>query len=644
MYVKLAWYLSGVIILCSAVYSQSYDTVKTYSLNEITVTANRFKNLSRDLPTKVDVINSYSLQHTNGFSLTDKLNISPSLFIKSYGTRASLNTLSLNGLGTEHTVILLDGVKLNSFQNSLVDLSSIDIENIERIEIMNNGISTMYGSEAVGGVINLISRKNSDSLAKKLISMKGSISYGSFNTIRSSIRLNQNFNSADASFWIAKETSDGNFDYLFDNGIELLQKKRENSSYSLTDIGFAGNLLLSSSGRINLSSSFSDHLVNIPGIEVGSPASVSFQKDKNWNNILSYENLISQKIILTSRFNFQNNLMKYEIKPNLLSFYKNLVFGFNTDLNFDFSFLKNSFGYNYTSALLKSNELEPDINRTIHAFYLSNQSSVFRWINIYASSRFDYYTDISKNVFTYQVGLNLKPFEEIELRLKANTGKNFRAPAFNDLYWKNSGNKNLRPETAYSNELGILLELKNYLIFNLEITYTNISAKDRIIWLPQRDLIWRPQNINTSISENLLFTISAANRLAESINFRLTAGLNLLKSRKTNSNFDGDPTSGKYFPYIPLESIKSSLFINYQNASLNLFFTHYGERYSDFENLKSMPVINLIDGNISFSFSIHDFITTLKFEVNNISNLNYQILSGYPMPLRNYKLTLSINY
>lgn len=644
MCVKIKKYLLGVILFSSIIYSQNIDSANTYSLDQITVTANRFKNLSRDLPTKLEIVSYQTLRNTNGFSLAEKLKIVPEIFIKSYGTRASLNTLSLNGLGTEHTLILLDGIKLNSFQNSVVDLSTIDIENIDRIEILNNGISSLYGSDAVGGVINLISKREPSSFTEKLFSLKSSVSYGSYNTFRSSINFYKNFQSAEAAVFISKETSDGDFDYYYDNGLKLLHKKRENSSYSLTDAGLTTQYIFNSSTRINFLSTFSNHLVNIPGIEVGSSPSISLQKEKNWNNILSYEKLFTDKVILKADFNFQNNLMKYELKPNIKSFYKNIVYSLNTNLNFDFSSTKNTLGYDYTKAELISNELAPNINRDVHALFISNQSTVFSCLNLYASTRFDHYSDISKNVLTYQFGLNLKPFEKIELRLKANTGKNFRAPTFNDLYWKNSGNKNLKPEISFNNEFGIFYELNYILRFNVEFSYTNIKALDRIIWLPQRDLIWRPQNINSSSSNNFLLTLSAANEQTSLVNFKINVGLNLLNTKKTNSNYNSDPTAGKYFPYIPLESIKSSLFINHKNISLNLFFNHYGKRYSDFENLKAMPVINTIDGNISYSIMLFGFSSTLRFEVNNISNLNYQILSGYPMPLRNYKLTIFFNY
>jgi outer membrane cobalamin receptor len=157
-------------------------------------------------------------------------------------------------------------------------------------------------------------------------------------------------------------------------------------------------------------------------------------------------------------------------------------------------------------------------------------------------------------------------------------------------------------------------------------------------------LLWAPINIASSESNNYLLNLTFDQQLSEQLNLRLNSGVNFINSKKTNESFVGDPTKDKYLPYLPLQSIKVGLMIEYKCLGLNLFYTHTGKRFSDFENNKQMNPFNILDGNILFKLSLWEIRAILKFEANNITNTDYQTISGYPMPLRNYFLTISINY
>ena len=635
--------LISLFTVCVNIFAQTEDSVKSYSLSQITVTANKFVNKAEELSTRIEVIDNKKIFNLNGNRLNDKLLLSPSVFIKSYGLSSSLQTISINGLGAEHTLILIDGIKMNSFQNSMIDLAAIPLDNIERIEIINNGLSSIYGSDALGGVVNLISRNPNLPNKDNNLSFKGSLTYGSFNTFRNNLSFTGKIYNFSTEVNFSRQISDGNFEYYFDDGIKIIKKQRERAAYKLTDFSISSHLLVDSSSRLKLLSSYSKYVKQIPGLETGTPPSESSQDDKNINNIFLYEKIFTNNSILKLSFNYQNNLMRYELKPLVNSYYKNLVYALTSDYEFVFHKTKNLVGYNFTNASLKSNELESFANRNQHSFYLSSNIPLFDKIIFYISGRTEYLSDLKKNVFTYQTGMNLKPFSDYELRIKANLGKNFRAPTFNDLYWKESGNRELKPEISLNKELGLMYILDFYYKIIVELSYTNISAKDKIVWLPQRNFYWKPVNIASSVSESYLATLSLLSNHKSNWNFRYDLSFNYVESKKTNSNYLNDPTEGKFFPYIPIESIKQAISIDLGIVSLNLFHTYYGKRFSDFENIKTLKSINLLDGNIIFSLNLFEINNSLKFEINNITNTDYQIISGYPMPLRNYKLTLFIN-
>ncbi|MDZ7624590.1 MAG: TonB-dependent receptor [Ignavibacteriaceae bacterium] len=624
--------------------AQESDSVKTYSLSDVVIVANRFENNVRDISTKVEVISEKKIQKLNGNRLPDIIKNSSSVFVKSYGSTPSLQTISINGLGAEHTLILLDGVKLNSFQNSVVDLSLIPIENISRIEVLNNGASSIYGSEAIGGVINIITSNKLSNNSDNDLQLKVGLSGGSYNTFRYSLGLYQKINSFDARIFYNKEKSDGSFNYYYDDGINITEKERQNAAYSIYDIGLNSQYIFDDYNRLKFISTYSDQDKQVPGIETGTPPAKTTQTDKNWNNILISENIVSTNYSFITSFNFQNNLMNYDVEPLTHSFYKNIVYSVSPELRWKNEDNNIVLGYNYSYGSLASNEVDSGAIRNIHSVYLSTGLLAAYGFRVYPSARYDHYSDLNEDVLTYKIGINYQPFSKVDLSFKANAGNNFRAPTFNDLYWKESGNKDLKSESSFNAEAGIIYFFNLFFTAQFEFTYTYILAKDKIVWTPQRNFIWTPINIAQSESNNYLVNLSLTKEVNEDITIGFESGINFTTSKKTSESFQNDPTNGKYFPYLPLQTIKSGLMLEYRFIGFNLFYIHTGKRFSDFENKKSLNPYNILDGNISIYTKIWEVNSVIKFELNNITNTSYETISGYPMPLGNFMLTLTINY
>jgi outer membrane cobalamin receptor len=102
---------------------------------------------------------------------------------------------------------------------------------------------------------------------------------------------------------------------------------------------------------------------------------------------------------------------------------------------------------------------------------------------------------------------------------------------------------------------------------------------------------------------------------------------------------------------LPQEYAKSSLNISCEPdgalvklISLNIFYTFTGKRYINAENTKFIPYYELVDANINLTLNLLKTETSLKFAVNNFADEDYEVMPGYPMPLRNYKLQIGIKY
>ena len=597
-----------------------------------------------DISTEVDIISAKQIETANGERLPDILKSKSSVFLKSYGITPALSTISLNGLGAEHTLIVIDGIRLNSFQNSHIDLSLIPKENIERIEIINNGISSIYGSDAIGGVVNIITKNRENLSEDRSTKYNASISGGSHNTMGYSFGFYKELSNFNFRLSHSGESSDGDYEYYFDDGTERKRKKRENAEYDIYDISLITQYIFDENNLLKLVSTYSDQDKEVPGIETGTSPPPTIQLDENWNNILKIDNKLSEDFYLKSKFNFQNNFMRYSIGEFLNSYYKNIVYHGGSELRIKGKKFAITSGYSFTHAQLESNELIDGIKRNQHAIFTSASFSPYNWIKLYPSFRYDYISDISKTPFTYKFGLNMTPFRNTGFSIRGNIGENFRAPSFNDLYWKNSGNKYLSPEKSLNIEGGISYILYEFLNVQLELTYSYIRADNKIVWTPRSNGLWVPENVAESVSNNYSISFKAMRKLSNDLSFYINSGFQLINTKKTSASNDNDPTYNKFVPYIPLNSAKIDLGGSYKSIEMNLFFSYTGKRFSDYANENKLQDFNTIDANINYKLDLFDFNAILRFEVNNVFNSDYEVISGYPMPLRYYKVKLILNY
>ncbi len=397
-------------MLIKGVFAQdSTNLVNNYQLDEITVVSDKLNSKLSDVSTKIEIITEKEIESINGNRLPDILKTKSNIFLKSYGLTPALTTISTNGLGAEHTLIIVNGVKLNSFQNSHIDLSLIPKENIERIEIINNGVSSIYGSDAIGGVINIVLKNKELLTESRTTKFDASISQGSFKTTSYSLGIYKEVGDFNARINFNKEKSEGNFEYHFNNGIEKELRERQNAAYSIYDLGFSAQYILNERNLIKLFSTYSDQDKEVPGIETGTAPAPTNQYDKIWNNILSIENKFSEDFILKTNLNFQNNYMDYSVGKFLNNTYKNLVYSGTNELRFKKENYGFTTGYSFTHATLASNELLSGIKRNQHALFLSSFYKLYKSIIVYPSARYDHISDISEGTYTYKIGFNFQP-------------------------------------------------------------------------------------------------------------------------------------------------------------------------------------------------------------------------------------------
>ena len=168
---------------------------------ELSITANRRLQEVDETLAPVSVITRKNIEHIQAQDVIVILRLQTGVNISRSGGAGSQTSVFLRGSESRHALVLLDGVRVASATIGSFDWSSISVDNIERIEIVRGARTSLYGSDAIGGIIQIFTRKNAGPYA--------AITYGSDNTKRGSAGLSENIGKTKLSLNVSAEGSDG---------------------------------------------------------------------------------------------------------------------------------------------------------------------------------------------------------------------------------------------------------------------------------------------------------------------------------------------------------------------------------------------------------------------------------------------------
>ncbi|MFU8813378.1 MAG: TonB-dependent receptor plug domain-containing protein [Balneolaceae bacterium] len=160
----------------------------TLELDRVVVTASKIPQLQRETTKPIQVISRQQIEQSAARNIAQLLNAQSGIRVNdSFGSPANPQILFMQGASATFTLILKDGLPLNdpSGSGGLFDLRLLSPHNVERIEILKGSQSTLYGTDAVAGVINIITRES----GQEPFQLESDLSYGSFNTFNGSVSV-----------------------------------------------------------------------------------------------------------------------------------------------------------------------------------------------------------------------------------------------------------------------------------------------------------------------------------------------------------------------------------------------------------------------------------------------------------------------
>jgi vitamin B12 transporter len=153
----------AMVLYCAVTVAQQGDTLKTKELKPLVVSATRMEKNADSIGRSITVITSDELKNSVYNSLAEVISSKEGIYVVGAEQNPGMaQSIFMRGANSNQTVIMIDGVRLTdpSSTNNALDLSELSLANIDRIEIVRGAHSTMYGSSAIGGVINIITKKN----------------------------------------------------------------------------------------------------------------------------------------------------------------------------------------------------------------------------------------------------------------------------------------------------------------------------------------------------------------------------------------------------------------------------------------------------------------------------------------------------
>ena len=614
-------------------------------------------------------LNGELLEQLNTHSVADALRYFSGIQLKDYGGVGGIKTVNIRSMGTHHLGISYDGIQLGNAQNGQIDLGQFSLDNVEEITLYNGQKSAIFQPASdFGNAGAIYIRTKAPEFSMHNYKLRFKTQYGSSDMFRFSTLWEQKLSetvssSLSAGFLTASGKYKFRYERRFPNGQTAWDTTAVRNNGDIHAERFEANLF----GRLdNGGWQLKGYLYNsargIPGAIVNNVwrrgerqqdlnTFVQADFNKNIGEDFStrwlakyayynthYVNKDTTQLPVDNRYKQQE---LYISTANVLELLPN----WSASLSYDFKWNKlNADTYNFAFQTRISNLVS--LATAVDYKHLKAQGSLLATF-IHDRSHRTAAANSSLTKLTPALFVNIYPFKGTFFSMRAYVKKSFRMPTFNDLYYTDMGNANLVPESALQYDAGFALNkhFNEGIIRHVEMhfdAYYN-TVHDKIVAYPKgQQFRWTMLNLGKVHIKGIDVEAEADCSVGCGVTATLRAQYTYQDARDVT-----DPADSYYrhqIPYIPWHSGSAIIGLSYKDWNLNYSFLYAGERYDEQENIlyNHMEPWYTSDLSLCWRFRWNALLCRAKLDVNNVLDQDYEVIVNYPMPGRNYAVTLSV--
>lgn len=593
------------VALSGAIASPFAAFAETPSLNEVVVTASRMPQPLEQTIAHTTVINEQEIRTSGAPDVPALLRSLAGLEVAQSGGLGKLSGTFMRGANSSHVLVLLDGVRINSATSGLTALEHIMLNSIERIEVVRGNMSSLYGSEAIGGVIQLFTRRGHGAPA-----FNASAGLGSQHTQRLAAGLSGEVNNTSFSVNAGQTKTDG----VSAMNTQLAARANpDQDGYDNTTLSAQLQHAFNADHQLSVSAFNSD------GVSQGDsaffpavPADIHSSKSNIEKLALVSDNRFSD--LWQSRLqlaqgtdeyrNFLNGVL--DVASGGLFKTANRQIAWQNELQVADHQRVNFAAENLVQAVAASTAFSRT-RRNVNSL-LGGYIGEFGRHQVQFNLRQDRYSDFG----TANTGLLGYGMQFTDAwRISASIGSAFKAPTFNDLFypltWGFAGNPNLLPERAENKEIGLRYAANGQ---HLNVVYFD----NRI-----RDLIAVNNTFTTMVN------IGEARIDGWELSYTGQMGDTRLKGSATLQN-PRDSATGRILPRRAREYASLAVSHEFGAWDVGAGLRHSGARHnSSFDNFV-LPGYQLASLNATYKIDAH---LNLSARVDNLFNRNYTEAYSY---------------
>lgn len=586
------------------------------------VTATRTAQPKATVSSNVTVIQRQQIERSGALTLGELLQGRGDLDIRSYGPVGAVTLPSIRGSTGEQVLVLVDGRPVNPPQGGGVDLADIGLQDVERVEVLHGAASALFGSAAVGGVINVITRgptpRPSTSLEQQL---------GSFGSRSLWLTRSDALRSLGYSFSVRHVAAENDFPYIHPSGE---RRTRANAGFEQTGIRARLVPTVGWPGKLFVDLDWSASRKGVPGL-VFSATPHAKQKDSSAALSLSYE--LPQSAPSTGSFRvYAQQQRRWFSDPDAFPAPQNSLQWVHTlgaELSGRHRHGNGALAYGLDA---RRDALDSTVvgNRALSVLGVYAQEQLrLGSTTLIPAARWDSTAGLGSQLSPH-IGIlhHLGP----TISLRANAGRAFRTPSLNDLYWPADsfavGNPHLRPERATDIDAGLTWGGEG--AYAVSLTAFRNAVDGLIVWEPGVLVPgkWSPRNIGRAITQGI-----EAEASFRGDGWYCQGALTLLNARDRSA---GAPSYGKRLVGRP--TYVASVTAGHQWAlwRAELVLHRTGTRYESGDNAVLLPPFTTVDLHLERDIGQ----VTMMLHISNLTDRRYETVPGYPVPGRSVALSL----